>query len=99
MLAVVHSGAMNIRVHVSFSIMIFSGYMPSSGIVGVVHFPDGLGGKQSACSSGDPGLIPGLGKSPGERTSYPLQCSSLNNYNEQWSLAGYSPWDRRVRHK
>ena len=60
MLAIVHSGAMNIRVHVSSSIMIFSGYMPSTGIVGVVHFPDGLGGKQSACSSGDPN--PWVGK-------------------------------------
>ena len=33
-LAVVHSAAMNIGVHVSFSIMVFSGYVPSSGIVG-----------------------------------------------------------------
>ena len=59
MLAIVNSGAMNIGVHVSFSIMIFSGYMPSSGIVGIVHFPGGLGGKESACSSGDSSLIPG----------------------------------------
>ena len=33
-LAIVNSAAMNIRVHVSFSIMIFSGHMPSSGIAG-----------------------------------------------------------------
>ena len=33
-LAVVNSAAMNIGVHLSFSIMIFSGYMPSSGIAG-----------------------------------------------------------------
>ena len=33
-LVVVNSAAMNIGVHVSFSIMIFSGYMPSSGIAG-----------------------------------------------------------------
>ena len=31
-LAIVNSAAMNIGVHVSFSIMVFSGYMPSSGI-------------------------------------------------------------------
>ena len=36
-------------------------------------------GKESACSSGDPGLIPGLGKSPGERNGYPLQYSGLEN--------------------
>ena len=33
-LAIVNSAAMNIGVHVSFSIMVFSGCMPSSGIVG-----------------------------------------------------------------
>ena len=38
-LAIVNSGAMNIGVHVSFSIMIFSGYMPSSEIAG----PNGIG--------------------------------------------------------
>ena len=29
----------------------------------------------SACNAGDPGLIPGLGRSPGERIGYPLQYS------------------------
>ena len=29
-------------------------------------FPDGSDGKESASSAGDPGLIPGLGRSPGE---------------------------------
>ena len=33
-LAIINSAAMNTGVHVSFSIMDFSGYMPSSGIVG-----------------------------------------------------------------
>ena len=33
-LAIVSSAAMNVGVHVSFSVMVFSGYMPSSGIVG-----------------------------------------------------------------
>ena len=33
-LAIVNSAAMNIGVHVSFSTMVFSGYMPSSGIAG-----------------------------------------------------------------
>ena len=32
-------------------------------------------GKESACSAGDPGLIPGLGRSPGEGIGYPLQYS------------------------
>ena len=34
-LAIVNSAAMNIGVHVSLSIMVFSAYMPSSGIVGL----------------------------------------------------------------
>ena len=32
-------------------------------------------GKESACNAGDPGSIPGLGRSPGEGIGYPLQCS------------------------
>ena len=33
-LAIINSAAMNIGEHVSFSIMVFSGYMPSSGLAG-----------------------------------------------------------------
>ena len=29
-------------------------------------FPDGSAGKETACNEGDPGLTPGLGRSPGE---------------------------------
>ena len=36
-------------------------------------------GKESACNAGDPNLIPGLGKSPGEGNDYPLQYSGLEN--------------------
>ena len=32
-------------------------------------------GKESSCNAGDPGLIPGLGRSPGEGIGYPLQYS------------------------
>ena len=32
-------------------------------------------GKESTCNAGDPGSIPGLGRSAGERISYPLQYS------------------------
>ena len=35
-------------------------------------FPGGLDGKQSACSVGDPGLIPGLGRSPWKREWLPI---------------------------
>ena len=36
-----------------------------------------LSGKESACSAGDPGLIPGWDGSAGERHGNPLQCSCL----------------------
>ena len=47
----------------------------SSGFI----FPGGSAGKESACSAGDPGSIPGLGRSPGEGIGYPLQYSGLEN--------------------
>ena len=37
-------------------------------------------GKESACKEGDLGLIPGLGRSPGEAKGYPLQYSCLENF-------------------
>ena len=36
-------------------------------------------GKESACNAGDPGSIPGSGRSPGEGKGYPLQYSGLEN--------------------
>ena len=42
-------------------------------------FPCVSAGKESTCSVGELGLIPGLGRSPGEGTSYPLQYSGLEN--------------------
>ena len=42
-------------------------------------FPGGSEGKASACNAGDLGLIPGLGRSPGEENGNPLQYSCLEN--------------------
>ena len=42
-------------------------------------FPCGSAGKEPACNVGDLGLIPGLGRSPGEGKGYPLQYSDLEN--------------------
>ena len=39
----------------------------------VKHFPHSSVGKQSACNAGDPGSIPGLGRSAEEGIGYPLQ--------------------------
>ena len=42
-------------------------------------FPGGSEDKASTCNAGDPGLIPGLGRSPGEGNGSPLQYSCLEN--------------------
>ena len=42
-------------------------------------FPGGSAGKESSCNVGDLGSIPGLGRSPGEENSYPLQYYGLKN--------------------
>jgi len=52
------------------------GWLPTPVFLG---FPCGLAGRESACNAGDLGLIPGLGRSPGEGKGYPLQYSGLEN--------------------
>ena len=42
-------------------------------------FPCGSVDKESACNAGDLGLIPGLGRSPGEGKDSPLQYPGLEN--------------------
>ena len=45
----------------------------------ILVFPHSSVGKESACNAGDPILISGLGRSPGEGNNYPLQYSGLKN--------------------
>ena len=42
-------------------------------------FPGGSDGKESACNAGNPGLIPGSGRSPGGGNGNPLHYSCLEN--------------------
>ena len=51
-------------------------YVPTVVFLG---FPGGSTGKKSACNVGVLGLIPGLGRSPGEGKGYTLQYSGLEN--------------------
>ena len=44
----------------------------------MMGFPGSSVGKESTCNSGDPGLIPGSGRSTGEEIGYPLQYSSAS---------------------
>ena len=41
----------------------------------LMGFTDSSIGQESACNAGDPGLLPGSGRSAGEGTGYPLQYS------------------------
>ena len=58
-------------------------------------FPGGSDGKQSACNAGDPGLIPGSGRSPGEKEWTPTPVYLPGKSHGQRSLAGYSPWGHK----
>ena len=53
-----------------------------------MDFPGGSDGKESACNAGNVGLIPGLGRSPGEGKGYPLQYSGFDSW------VGKIPWGR-----
>ena len=53
-------------------------------------FPGGSDGKESACNTGDPGSIPGSGRSPREGNGNPLQYSCLENSMDReawWNTA------------
>ena len=52
-------------------------------------FPCSSVGKESACSAGDPGSIPGLRRSPGEGNGNPLQYPCLENLMDRgtWWIA------------
>ena len=51
--------------------------------------PGSSGGKESACNAGDPGVSPGLGRSPGEGNGDPLRCSCLGIPMDSGSLPDY----------
>ena len=53
----------------------------------LVGFPGGSAGKESACSAGDPGFVPGSGRSPGEGQGNPLQFSCLENSMDRGAMA------------
>ena len=59
-------------------------------------FPGSSKGKEFVFNAGEPGWIPGLGRSPAEGNSNPLQYFCLEKFHEQRSLLGYGPWGHRV---
>ena len=55
-------------------------------------FPGGSDGKESACDAGNPGSIPGSGRSFGEGNGNPHQYSYLESSMNRGAWRGYSPW-------
>ena len=65
---------------------------PPRRLLGVlVGLPGSSDAKESACNIGDPCLVPGLGRSPGEGNGNPIQCSCLENLMDRgaWRAAAY----------
>ena len=96
LVSAVHQSESVIHIHITLLFLISFPFMS----------PDSSVGKESACNAGDPGLIPGLGRSTGEGIGYPLQCSwaslvaqlvkSLPAMQETWvpSLGGEDPLEK-----
>ena len=64
----------------------------------LVTIPGGSDSKESACSAGDPGLIPGLGRSSEEENGNPLQYSCLENSMDGGAWQATVHWVVRVGH-
>ena len=82
-----------------FALFSFSQVIPREYYTG---FPGSSAGKESACNAGDPGLIPGLGRSPGEGIGYPLQYSwaclvaQMLKIHLQCGRHGFHPWVGKI---
>ena len=74
----------------------------------IQNVPGRLAGKESACNAGDPGLIPGAGRSVGEGIGYPFQYSRTSLVAQlvknlpamwetwAWSLAWEDPMQKGI---
>ena len=60
-----------------------------------MDFPGGSDVKECAWNVGDPGSIPGSGRSSGEGNGNPLQVFLPGKSHGRRSLAGYSPWGHK----
>ena len=61
-------------------------------------FPAGSDSKESACHAGDPGSIPGLGRSLGEGNGYSLQYFCLENSMDRGAWRATVHGSQRVGH-
>ena len=77
-------------------------YNPSEALLGLKPCSPGSSdseGKESACSAGSLGLIPGSGRTPGEGNGYPLQYSCLQNSMDGGAWQATVLGSKRVRHE
>ena len=70
-------------------------------IYNIKDFPNSSVGKESVCNAGDPGLIPGSGRSAGEGIGYPLQYSWASLVaqlvkNLPAKRPGFDPWAGKI---
>ena len=79
-----------------FIIIVIFVFLLLSCVSSLYIFLRGSDGKGFACKAGDLGLIPGSGRSPGERNGNPLQYTCLENPMGKGAWPGYS--SQRVGH-
>ena len=65
---------------------------------GIMGFPGGSDGKESACNLGDPNSIPGSERSPEEGIGNPFQYSCLENFMDRGAWQLQSMGSQRVGH-
>ena len=58
----------------------------------IYYFPVGSDGKESGYNAGNPGSIPGSGRSPGEGNGNPLQYSCLKNSMDRNGILSRGAW-------
>ena len=70
-----------------------------STVIEVFYYLGGSNGKESACSVGDLGLIPGMGRAPGGGHGNPLQYSCLENFIDRraWRATAHGVTERRTQ--
>ena len=73
---------------------IFANHISNRELISKIHYPGGSDGKASAWNAGDPGLIPGLGRSTGRGNGYSPQLFPGESHGQR-SLVGYSPWSHK----
>ena len=72
--------------------------IPFATFIRLLGFPGNSDDKESVCNAGGPGLIPSLGRFPGEGNGYPLQYSCLENSMDEEPGRLQSMEPQRVGH-